>query len=260
MKRLINSTGRKKIDLENIIIRMEDGVEPGSPRSFKAHIKIPENLRLDRNARVYLEPYVRSSSMRFDFGTIGRITHPSETILSELDAGRDVLFRLRVVDESGHIGRILAAANEIRPRYEADESVGRRSLLPLVSIDLGEELWKVSVNGTALPVLQINNRVPGLREKLLDDAVLQGSVYPHALRTVLNYIVFDDPGDEETGWIKDWKAFTEELRGEEWPEEFDPQDDKDRLDQFIDETVECYCEHFMFATVAKIKAERALNE
>lgn len=260
MKRLINSTGRKKIGLENIIIKIEEGKEPGSPRSFTAQINIPENLRLDRNARVYLEPYVRSSSMRFDFGTVGRITHPPETILSELDAGSDVLFRLRVVDESGHIGRILAAANEIRPKNEADESAGRRSLLPLEFTNLGEELWKVSLSGAALPILQINNRVPGLREKLLDDAVLQGSVYPHALRTVLKYIVYDDPGDEELSWIEDWKAFTEELRGEEWPVDLDPQDDKERVEDFIDQIVERYCEHFNFATIAKSKAERALNE
>ena len=260
MKRLINSTGRKKIDLENIIIRLEDGVEPGSPPSFKAQITIPENLRLDRNARVYLEPYVRSSSMRFDFGTVGQIIHPAETVLADLDAGSDVLFRLRVVDESGYIGRILAAANEIRPRYEADDSVGRRSLLTLVSMNLGEELWKVSVSGAAPPVLQVNNQVPGLRDKLRNDPVLQGSVYPDALRTVLNHIVFTGPGDDDTAWIKDWKAFTEELRGEEWPEELNPEEDKNGLDDFIDETVIRYCDLLKFATVAKASAERALDE
>ena len=260
MKRLINSTGRKKIDLENIIIRLEDGAEPGASQSFKAQITIPENFRLDRNARVYMEPYVGSSYMRFDFGTVGRITHPPDTTLVELDAGRDVLFRVRVVDKSGHIGKILAAANGIRPRYEADESIGLRSLLPLTSVNLDEELWKVSVNGAAHPVLQINNRVPGLRERLLGDAVLQGSVYPHALRTVLNYIIFDGSGDEETDWIKDWKAFTEDLRGKEWPEEVDLAADEDAREEFIDETVQCYCDHFKFATVAKSKAERALNE
>lgn len=254
MKHLINSTGRKTINLENITVRLEDGGE-----SFKAQVTILENLQLNRNARVYMEAYVGSSLMRFNFGTVGRITHPDDTTLTELDAGRDVLFRLRVVDESGHIGKILAAANGIRPRYEADESIEQRSLLPLVSLDLGEELWRVSVHGEAIPVLQINNRVLGLREKLLTDAVLQGSIYPYALRTILNHILSDNSGDGEIGWIKDWKAFTKDLHDLPWPEEEEDRNE-DTVEDFIDTTVKSYCDHLKLATKAKSKAESALNE
>jgi hypothetical protein len=40
-------------------------------------------MKLDPSAKVYVEPYVKSSSMRFDFGT----THPESCLLTNIDAG-----------------------------------------------------------------------------------------------------------------------------------------------------------------------------
>jgi len=255
MKRRINYTGRKKIALENIVVRLNDPEVPGMPRSFTADITIPAALQLTPSAKVYVEPYVRTSSMRFPFGSVAAIIPPTDTHLSELDVGSDVLFRLRVVDETGHIGRILAAADEIRPRAQVDEADGRRSILPLVSIDLGEQVWRVSISGAAEPVLQINNRIPGLRERLLNDSLLQGAVYPEALRQILTHMVFGDAGDDETEWVRLWKKFAQELRKEEWPEDLDSEDDESACEELIRDLVERYCNHFKFASAARIAVE-----
>jgi hypothetical protein len=255
MKRRINHTGRRKINAENVLIRIVDGAAPGDAKRFTASITLPPQLRLDPGASIYVEPYVKTSSMRFPFGRVGSITQPADTQLTELDLAGGVLFRVRVVDEKGDIGRIVAAADEIRPRNESEEGDDRRSLLPLVLADLREQVWNVSIEPGAVPVLQINNRIPGLRERLFEDPVVQGAIYPQALRQVLTFILKDDPGDDDTVWVEDWKTFTAELLKRPFPEHLDPEEDDSEIEMLVDEAVEAYCATYVFATTARTRAE-----
>jgi hypothetical protein len=185
----------------------------GQPQSFTANVKIPADLKLDPQARVYVEAYIGASSMRFDFGTAAAVTPPRDCSLTDIDEGAPVLFRVRVVDETQHVGRLLASANGIRPEGE-DDGKHRKSLLPLRSCDLGEEVWRLTFDSDAGPELAVNSRVPGIMERLKSDTILMGLIYPEVVRQIARRIWDEDFGvSEDAEWLADWKLWLEEQLG-----------------------------------------------
>jgi len=241
----INSTGRKRIHREHIRIRLNDE-RGGQPPTFTADIQIPEELKLDRSAKVYVEPYVKSSSMRFDFGTVGLIAPPANCVLTEIDAGATVLFRVKVVDETEEIGRILASANGIRPEDDSDGD-DRRPLLPVRSCNLGEAIWRLDVDRDAGPTLVVNNRIPDLIETLKRDVCLQGVIYPEVVRRLaIDVFGPESEHDEEEGWLADWKAWFEEQLGREIAD--GEADDPDAVASLADEIASGFAEKNRFAS------------
>lgn len=210
----INSTGRKRIHRENVRIQITE-TGGGHPPSFTADIQLSADLKLNPSAKVYVEPYVKSSSMRFDFGTVGQMTPPVNCVLSDIDAGATVLFRVKVVDETDEVGRILASANGIRPENDADGD-DRRPLLPVRSANLGEEIWQLEIDREAGPTLVVNSRVPDLIETLKRDVFLQGVIYPMVVRRLVRDVF--RPGneyEEDDEWVTDWKVWCEAQLGRE---------------------------------------------
>lgn len=258
MKRRINSTGRKSISQEHVTIYVNSPQGSAQSPNFSAKLTFPPNLGLDRDANVYVEAYVRSSTMRFPFGTVGTFRPPADTSLSEIDHGASVLFRVKVVDESGEVGKIVAAANGIRPYDETEEGTGRQSLLPLVMTDLGEAVWRVHIDGGAKPVLQINNRIPDLRERLLEDPILQGAIYTEALRNVLNALFHDD-ADDDMEWVVNWKKFIAEVRGVEVADDIDSED-AGVVEEIVEGTIERFLERMQFASRARKVKEEIQND
>lgn len=258
MKKRINSTGRKSIGREHVSIYLNKATSSDRPPAFSADLSFPSQLKLDPKANVYVEAYVRSSTMRFPFGTVGLIRPPAETALTDLDHGAAVLFRVKVVDDSAEVGKIVAAADGIRPLTETEESEGRKALLPLVKTDLGEAVWRLHLHGSAPPVLQINNRIPDLRERLFEDPLLAGAIYTEALRQVLTAVFLDDEFDDEMEWVVNWKKFIAEVRGAPVPEDIDDEDNNAQAQEIIEETIEKFLERRQFATKA-IKAREALQ-
>lgn len=84
MKKRINSTGRRKLLGDDVKITIIQG-NKGGPARFDARFDFSELPDIDRNAKVYVEPYVRSSSMRFDFGVVANPVTPPSTLMTELD-------------------------------------------------------------------------------------------------------------------------------------------------------------------------------
>ncbi len=254
MKRRINFSGRKKIQAEDIRIRLSEAPSDLSP-SFSAEVKLPAGLPTD--ARVYVEPYHRSSSMRFDFGTVGAPHTPADLQLTDIDRSSGVLFRVKVVDESASVGKIIAAASRIRPVKPGDEQ-GKKALLPLVSKDLGEEIWRLQMEGAA-PELQINNRIPGFRDRLMSDVLLQGAVFPQALAAVLTKLLGTGEYDDDEQWVQDWKAFAATLYGKELPDDLAEEDDG-QLALMVEEVVTRFCQMYAFATNARKETEQTYND
>jgi hypothetical protein len=250
----INSTGRKRILRECIKIRLID-VPPGQPPAFAASISLPADLALPSDARVYLEPYVGSSSMRFEFGSVGVPITPERCVMSEVDAGASILFRLKVVDESEVVGRILAAADGLRPEGDADGQ-DRKPLLPLRSMDLGEEIWRLDLDKDAGPTLCINNRVPNLAERLQSDALLQGVIYPQVARQVLRYVQSEKASvdDADADWMNDWSDWFDEELGRSLEEE--EIDDDFALETLVNELASAFATRMKFAsTVASLMSQ-----
>ena len=238
MKRRFNSTGRKAIAVSQISIRLTYPPEPGLPKSFEADLSGLKELGVPSSARIYVEPYVTGSSsiMRFSFGAIGEIEPPADRSLSGLDAGGRVLFRVKVVDESNEVGKILAAVNAIRPLDEKITEDQQRSILPVESRDLGEAIWKLELEDAVRPTLVVSNRIPGLIEQLKTDPFVQGSIIPHAVR-----LIFDpERGDvtDDTVWVQDWKQWASEILGKALDDDFDPNQLEERADEIIDKFAE----------------------
>lgn len=251
----INSTGRKRILREHIRIRLNDG-GGGLPPTFTADIQLPPELQLDPSAKVYVEPYVKSSSMRFDFGTVGQITSPASCLLSDIDAGAAILFRVKVVDETDEVGCILASANGIRPEDDADGD-DRRPLLPVDSADLGEEIWRLEIDRDAGPTLAVNNRIPDLVEALKRDPYLQGLIYPEVVRGMVRAVFRADNGfGEEEEWMEGWKDWCEEQLGREIGE--GENDDIEAVESLADEVASVFVKKNRFASVL-IAARQNVN-
>jgi hypothetical protein len=215
MKRRINSTGRKSISREFISIRVVEPATPNLPPSFTADLSKLSELGLAEEARVYVEPYVTRSSalMRFDFGPLGALAAPFDTSLTELDASGRILFRVKIVDQSGEVGKILASANALRPIDEKRDENDRRAILPVASDDLGEAVWELDLQATARPELVINNQIPGLMDRLKTDPLLQGAILPAAISQILRYVLDTGDGtvDDEIDWVRDWRQWATDL-------------------------------------------------
>lgn len=254
MKRTFNSTGRKALKQLDVAIRVIDASDGLGAPSFVFHLGDISALALPQSARVYVEPYVGSSSMRFDFGPLGAIRAPVDTTLGELDAYGSILFRVKIVDESADVGRILAAGNEIAA-LRADDAEGRKPLLPLRYTNLGEHLWKLELSPDTGPVLLVNNRVPGLGERMKGEALMQGMVLPEVLRQVLVAVY---GADDEAEWVTDWKLFAERLvaRTVEW--DIDPEHDADDVHEEADQIVRAFVTQQKYASNA-IAGLRALH-
>lgn len=202
----VNSTGRKRILREHIRINLIDQ-GGGQPPAFTADISLPSELKLDPAARVYVEPYVKTSTMRFSFGTVAALKPPERCVLTDIDAGASVLFRVKVVDETAEIGRILASANGIRPEDDADGD-DRRPLLPVKSENLGEEIWQLQIDRDIGPTLVVNSRVPDLIESMKRDVLFQAVIYPEVVRQLVREVFSTESEfDEEAEWIADWKGW-----------------------------------------------------
>ena len=247
-KRRINSTGRKRIRRELVEIRLEPP-RPLEPLVATASVKIDE-LGFPPDAAVVLESYQRSSGMRFDCGTVGKIAIPDRMLLTDIDASGSVLFRLKVIDGATGSGRILGAADRIRPGGD-DDIEGRRSLFPIKERDLGPEVWRVDVDDAG-PVLALNYLVPGFKHRILDSDLLKSVILPAALRVVLERLAADpdvDEGDDED-WRSLWLRYLRETFG---IEDDVAELDQEEKDDWVNNAVKVFCETHGF--VGKIRAE-----
>lgn len=244
MSRRFNYTNRKRIPRECFRIRLVEN-ESGPP-TFFADISIPVDLGLDPNAKIYIEAYVGTSAMRFCFGTVAAISAPNECLLTDVDANTPILFRVRVVDEKGRVGRILAAANGIRPEGD-HEGKNRKSLLPLRGIDLGEEIWRLDIDKDAGPTLAVNNRIPGLADRIPTDAVLIGTIYPEVVRQMVRHLFSPNAEyDESMEWVQDWRAWMIEQLGREiYSEECQ---DSESLESVASDVARSFSERYRFAS------------
>ena len=243
MKRTINSTGRKRIPQDRISIRLVDAGSGGWP-SFTLQLADISDLKLSQDASVFVEAHVASSLMRFPFGTVALVEPPSDTSLTEIDAGGRPLFSVKIVDGSGEVGKILAAAHDISPADPGDDK-GRKPLLPLRQTDLGEELWNLRISRDNGPELLVNFRVPGLADRIVSDPLLQGLVLPIAIARVLEQLF--DP-DEDAAWQTDWRTFASTLADEEIDWETDPQENGELIEDLSQRLVRAFCERNRYAS------------
>jgi hypothetical protein len=224
-------------------------VKPNQPLSATPNIDL-QGLDFANDATIVFEAYQRSSAMRFELGTLENPLGPTKLELNELDTGSSVLFRLKIVSQGEHEGRLLGSAERLRPASD-DEGKGKRSLFPVDLRDLGPVLWKVEI-GDAGPRLLLNYAVPGFIDRVKKDPLVQGVLLPAALRIVLDRLLTDTASDEddEAAWQADWLQFCrEDLRLADDPS--DLKTDEERED-WVSDGIRRFCKSRNF--LMKIKS------
>lgn len=241
MIRKLNYTGRKKIKHSSVVIETAD---LDHSRSFNARVDFT-GYNLPGDARVYIEPYYRLSFMRFDCGTVGHFSVPLDTELKSIPYSDIIYFRIKVVDENGTSGRLLAFADKIRPLGLDEGQEQNRSILPVdYRIDLGQQVWKVSFTGP-VPVLHINSQIENGRT-LVQSHEFYALVLPSVIREIMNELLrecSDDEADEDH-WTGLWLRYVKVvLRVNDKPNA--AEDMQEDQQEWVDEVVGAFCRQNM---------------
>lgn len=247
MLRRFNYTGRKKIPRSRVSVKVSP--ESDGVTAFDAKFDVT-SLELPGHAKVYVEAYHRASYMRFDFGELSAIRSPENRRLTDIEGGGTAQFRLKIVDETAEHGKVLAEADGITPFTADDEEANRKSILPVVLTDLGQEIWRVQFDNDR-PVLELNKTVEGIGQLAVSDDYFLSLAYPAVIRLILGFVfrdkelaIHDGPSDD---WRVQWIKFAYAIPGVPTPPQFsedeDEQDWNDRRDEWIDGVVSAFCIH-----------------
>jgi len=241
IQKRINHTNRKKIGADRVSISItENGAK------FEANLNLV-GLGLPNDAPVYVEPYFKHSYMRFPFGTVQEPTPPSYLDLSEVDAGGGVLFRVKVVEEQGEVGKLLALANRISPTTPEDnDDDSKESLLHVREKDLGEEIWKLERDSGDRLELVINNKIPGASNQIRHSPIFQALILPQVLRETLLEVLerCGEDEDEPGAWETKWLRFGEILAGDPPPANNEEED----WERWVNDAVEAFSKQHRLCT------------
>lgn len=237
MKRTFNYTGRHRIPLEHISIRVQR--DESGERMFDADLRI-SSLPLPPDGKVYVDAYFERAFRRFEFGTVAAIRPPQDRILAEIDYGRRIQFRVKVVDASG---KLLAHADGIRPSDPDDADAGRDPLLPVdPREDMGQEVWRVRFAPEG-PLLEVNAALNDVMGLFRNNRVIGALVYPQVLRAVLIRILLsDEESDVDSGWEKRWLDFGAFVSGTPIPDLNQSTRNRDEVENWIGAAVSAFAD------------------
>jgi hypothetical protein len=211
MLRKLNFTERAKIPRSSIRVALRrdpDGVLVFDPQlSF-------DGVGVNASARVFIEAYYRTSFMRFDCGSVGAFVPPDDRRLTEIDATSVVRFRVKVVDNRANDHRIIAVADDLVVSEEKRETFGRVPLLEVNFTDtLGQQPWRIAFEADRV-VLELNNRIPSVKDVARGDAMFFALVYPAAIRQILTQALLveqQDAHEEGDEWWNLWLRWAARL-------------------------------------------------
>lgn len=233
MLRKLNFTERVKLPRNQVRVTLRR--EPDGVLAFDPALSF-DGITAPANARVYIEAYHRTSFMRFDCGSVGAVSIPSDRRLTDID-GSSVRFRIKIVD--GH--RILAVADDIRVTERAPDAAGTVPLLPVQFTDaLDQQAWRV-VFEPDTPVLELNNRIEGIESIARDDALFFALVYPAAVRTILTQILLVDGHEsfeDSAEWWALWILWASRQTA------MPPPTDADDVAPWIEDVVAAFSSHY----------------
>jgi hypothetical protein len=234
----VNFTGRKRIPRDYVEIEVVDG----TPRMFNATINV-RDLGFFDAAAVVVEATCASSPnvMRFDFGTVEETCAPLDRRLHEL-SGENIIFGVKVIDQTERFGRILGLAENVRPiRTGQQTAAGRRGILPVERVPLGDELWKLDFK-TQDVFLLVNDEIPDLADRIRYDAAVYSLIYPEVIRRILYHAIDEgvDVLEDEDRWPFLWLKFGRGLHSThaDPPAAEDPREEKE---EWIEDIVGNFC-------------------
>lgn len=199
------------------------------------------------SASVFIEAYSGTITKRIDCGTVANLNAPKQVDLTSLQTGGSILFRIKIVNPED--GLILASGDRLRLVGE-DEELNRKPLLSVrVDDTLGEEIWRLDVSANTSPVLILNSKVPSLKNRLLEDPLIGGTILLPAVRKVLEVLLEDLDGAD---WQSDWVKFAKNVYPDIDIDQTIPEADRD---MWIDDFIKYFAASHNFASKCKAAAE-----
>lgn len=237
----LNYTGRKRITRDRLHIRQEDGDDGMTP--VVGVVLNLDGMDLPDDADVLVEAYRQNTYMRFKVGTVGDFESVGGLSLKDFATGEAILYRIKVVGrQDSDAGKLLAAADQVRPTLPEDDA-NKRSLLPFRrSADLGQRLWRLDLMGEE-PVVLINKQV-GDWYSFASSPAFRALVYPEVLRQIADWVL-EESDEDSIGPLGDWRRFIE-LMGKRVE---DVSDDPLGRDDWLDDVVARFCRDHRFLEV-----------
>lgn len=210
--RRVNYTGRRRIPQDRVsivLLRPREG--EFTPVTFDAALNL-SGLSFPADARVTIDAYRQTTRQAFAFGTVSTLAPPINRSLEAFDSADAVLFRLRVTDSGNRNGVLLGEADRIRAKANPAEDSDRVPLLPPAPGDLGDQVWRLEIEGS--PILRINERLSNWTEAVKSDQ-FRALVFPSALRDVYRHILSENVRSLEDGttWQTQWLRFAISIPG-----------------------------------------------
>lgn len=252
MIRKFNYTGRRKLKRQRVDISV---IDERPYKSFTATLDL-KGLGLSDDAKVYIEPYHKSSFMRFPFGTVAIPQTPESTILTDIPSTSIIRFRVKVVDETTKLGRIIRVADKIKPK-NLEESGNRKSILHIDwDKDLDQQIFRVTFPDNDYPRLEINRRIENAKELVKSNDIFRSLVFPVAVRQVAERIAIGGFDEEDDSWQSTWLKFIKGVLHVNIEVEFDDDNNEDEINDWVEEVVSAFCRKNKFRT----KFEQAINK
>ncbi len=249
MIRRLNRTGRRQIARADVEVRLRS-TEGNEPPIFDLALNLG-NHNFPPDARVRAEAWRSNAVQRWDYGTVGALTPPTEDERRMRDVPQSSQFRVLVVAGDGS-GRLLGHLPSIRPELP------HKSLLPVKEVgeeELGEEVWQVDFGDDDLPELLLNSSVTGISEIVRSDRTFRSLVMPAVLRSILTHALIDqgaEPDDDESPW-EGWFRLAERLHPDVDVPRVEPEDSDADLSEardWIEAVVRAFAKERVFAAAA----------
>lgn len=204
MKRRFNYTHRRKIPRSQIAIAWNIPANDSEPLRFHGELNLELDPPLPPEAEVFLEAYGGPVLMRFKCGTVQTPKLPENCELTEFAPGQRPLFRVKVTAADDPLKRLLARADSISPMSPHEAKTGRKSILPVELVDLGDQVWRLDMGDLDQPKLQLNRSInePHDISTMAREGDFLGLVYPAVMREILTALLHpDSTADESHPWI-----------------------------------------------------------
>ena len=236
----LNYTGRRRIDHTDARVTL---IDDGNDPAFSADLNL-QPYDLPGQAQVLVEARAGWTVMRFPFGTVGSLAPAGQTTLSAFDTLNAIRVPIRILDGSVETARVLAVADNIRPRNATIDQSGR-SFLEVRQTALGQLPWALELNETP-PLLLINDKFDDARAVVRSES-FRGLVLPEIYRHLLT-VALEEYGEEADGsWQRQCVALAYTHTKRSPP----PPDDRDAADSWIDDAVGAFCVRHSILRTAK---------
>jgi hypothetical protein len=246
MIRKFNYTNRVKLKTDSFEINLN---QTTSGKFFDAQLLL-KPYSFPEYAKIYVEAYYKTNYMRFNFGTISNFVQPSNTLLSDFTNTDLIYFRIKIVDDTGKNGKILALTSGIEPKGIEPGQKNRKPIIKVnYSMDLGQRLYHLELDEIEdLPILEINRKLDNASQLVKSDIFIS-TIYTSVVFEIANEIVNSDSiyDENEESWQGYWIKYFKQTLGIHTAHPIKT-DENEQKKEWIEDILNSFCSKYKVRT------------